>query len=76
MQLQRVPVRFLNLVASHEVQAEALVQVRQVAEHELQLTEPESKNPVMHLQLWVKSLRVESTQAEHPPLGEVQFWHW
>ena len=68
-----MPVRFLNLVASQEVQAEALVHVKHVDEHELQFTAPESKNPLMHLQFVVISLRVESTQAEHPPLGEVQF---
>lgn len=77
MQVQRVPdVRFLNFVASQEVQADELVQVRQVGEQALQLRAPESKNPVIHLQFWVLSLLIGSTQAMQAPFGEVQFWHW
>jgi hypothetical protein len=50
LQEQTVPVRFLNWVGSQDVQAEALVQVLQVAEQIEQLTEPESKYPVMQTQ--------------------------
>jgi hypothetical protein len=56
------------------VQAEPLVQVRQVDEQAVQLTAPESKKPEMHLQFWVISLRVASTQELQVPVGLLQVW--
>lgn len=50
MQVQMVPVKFLNLAGSHEEQVVELLQVRQVEEQSVQLAPPSSKNPVIQAQ--------------------------
>ena len=76
MQLQTVPLRTLNLAASQAAQVEAVVQLRQVEEQEVQLTLPLSNMPVTQAQFWLISLLVESTQEAQVPVGELQVWHW
>jgi hypothetical protein len=68
-------VRFLEAAAEHEVHDDPLVQVWQVGWQAVQLMAPESKNPAMHLQFWVMSLRMALTHEVQAPLGELQVWH-
>ena len=71
-----MPARTLLRVALQVVQADALVQVRQVGEQAVQLTAPLSKKPMMQEQLLLRSLLRGSTQEVQVPVGEEQFWHW